>query len=353
MDDAHGQSAPALYSGKGGNSNLGADSARQPVAPSVELRSALHQFLLLNKFSPQCGGHITGTDMDTIFRARTSTQSFDKYMIDYFWKLHKDNVKQLVEKYTKANGDWKKMPIVFFLRYEDLTRPDTTNWQRKRKLGNDEAASGAEGSLSTKTRERWSLRYDEFMAKVKHLHCGEVRVWQSDPELWRSDLTLNRALTSIDFGANNGLCSVSTSGAARGAEGSLVLARPDEAFSLHIYREDCMPNFADPISTFAVRDSTNRERVCIRDVRGITLAEVLNHYSDDFSFYALYEVWLEGKILVRSRASRGVRKPARGGQPVAVGTARSLGITASGVRLGVAATRARACSLIVAILNKL
>ena len=62
---------------------------------------------------------------------------------------------------------------MFFAAPEDVTRPDTTNWRREVMRGK-----------LTVARSQERLAYDQVMGKLKGDHCGEVRVWQVEPERW-------------------------------------------------------------------------------------------------------------------------------------------------------------------------
>ena len=78
-----------------------------------------------------------------------------------------------------------------------------------------------------------------------------------------------------------------------------------ECFSSDRYETDgCQPDFENAISTFAVWDK-RAEMVCVRDVPGVTLAAVLQHYKDDRPFRQLYGAWCEGRLLIRSKPTRG------------------------------------------------
>ena len=74
----------------------------------------------------------------------------------------------------------------------------------------------------------------------------------------------------------------------------------------------CDPDLTNAISTVAVYDVKLPDSICWRDVKGVTLSEVFYFYEDDFSYKTLYDIWLQGALLIRCRDKRGSSGGRRG-----------------------------------------
>ena len=73
------------------------------------------------------------------------------------------------------------------------------------------------------------------------------------------------------------------------------------------------PDFNNAVSTLVVRalpggGVEHRPKYYARSVRVITLAEVFNHYKDEAEFSSIYDVWLEGAVVIRNAPKRGQHK---------------------------------------------
>ena len=73
------------------------------------------------------------------------------------------------------------------------------------------------------------------------------------------------------------------------------------------------PDLDNAVSTLVVRlmKPAGRQhfvptKYWLRRVRVITLAEVLDNYKHDESFYSIYDCWLEGQVVFRGGGMRGV-----------------------------------------------
>ena len=131
-------------------------------------------------------------------------------------------------------------------------------------------------------------------------HCGEVRTWQTQPERWIRLTAASGAETSPEtLGCQHSQTQVTT---------TMV----DHIFSSHYEAVGCRPDFNNVVSTIAARDALEPEKFCIREVLGVTLAEVFYHYRDEISYERLYNIWTEGKLLVRARGIRGTDGSAKG-----------------------------------------
>ena len=72
------------------------------------------------------------------------------------------------------------------------------------------------------------------------------------------------------------------------------------------------PDLNNAVSTLVVRalpggGVEHRPKYYARSVRVITLAEVFNHYKDEAEFSSIYDVWLEGAVVIRNAPKRGQR----------------------------------------------
>ena len=73
------------------------------------------------------------------------------------------------------------------------------------------------------------------------------------------------------------------------------------------------PDFNNAVSTLVVRalpggGVEHRPKYYARSVRVITLAEVFNHYKDEAEFSSIYDVWLEGAVVIRNAPKRGQKR---------------------------------------------
>ena len=76
------------------------------------------------------------------------------------------------------------------------------------------------------------------------------------------------------------------------------------------------PDLSNAVSTLVVRalpgGSNHRPKYWARSVRVITLPEVYNHYKEEATFETIYDVWLEGAVVIRKTPKRGNRAGDRG-----------------------------------------
>ena len=73
------------------------------------------------------------------------------------------------------------------------------------------------------------------------------------------------------------------------------------------------PDLNNAVSTLVVRalpggGVEHRPKYYARSVRVITLAEVFNHYKDEAEFSSIYDVWLEGAVVIRNAPKRGQKR---------------------------------------------
>ena len=73
------------------------------------------------------------------------------------------------------------------------------------------------------------------------------------------------------------------------------------------------PDLNNAVSTLVVRalpggGVEHRPKYYARSVRVITLAEVFNHYKNEAEFSSIYDVWLEGAVVIRNAPKRGQHK---------------------------------------------
>jgi hypothetical protein len=230
--------------------------------------------------------HAQGTDIHALLQDdNPDIIFFGKRLTHYFFEKHKAAVKSLEDKFQWCHLE--KMQFVFRLRESEISRPNTTNWRLRDSVRHRQKLDirGSETNLASSR-----AAFDQIMDTLKQQHCGEVRVWPVDPDIWHSSTD-----KPDHWGVDNEQV------AARGAKGD-----SQSVFSSQNESWDCTPNFDEPISTFVVCDAVLDCHVCLREVSGITLAEVLNHYcNEEVRFKDLYEAWLEGAILVRKRSTRG------------------------------------------------
>ena len=78
------------------------------------------------------------------------------------------------------------------------------------------------------------------------------------------------------------------------------------------------PDLSNAVSTLVVRALAGeafaeiRPKYWARSVRVITLPEVYNHYKEEATFETIYDVWLEGAVVIRKTPKRGNRAGDRG-----------------------------------------
>ena len=162
------------------------------------------------------------------------------------------------------------------------------------------------GILHTERLLGYSLSIPQVFIKLIE-HCGEVRTWQVGPDRW---IRLNDETLAgwKQLGGDHEQTSVEKTRELRRAA-----ARRDhepQVFSETCEAIGCVPDLDNAISTLAVYDAVDPTKICIRQVRGITLADVFCHYVDDAPYEYLMTFWLEGKLLVRAISSA-ARKRAR------------------------------------------
>ena len=67
------------------------------------------------------------------------------------------------------------------------------------------------------------------------------------------------------------------------------------------------PELDDAVSTLVVRGTPGkRTKYWVRRVQVITLAEVSGFYQNHVTFQTIDDAWLEGEVVIRGRAKRGV-----------------------------------------------
>ena len=75
---------------------------------------------------------------------------------------------------------------------------------------------------------------------------------------------------------------------------------------------DCGPDLENAVSTLVVRARPSEQagvpKYWLRRVCVITLAEVLCHYKDWALWEEIYNMWLEGAVVIRKRSPRGRRE---------------------------------------------
>ena len=158
---------------------------------------------------------------------------------------------------------------------------------------------------------------DEIAAILKE-HDGEARVWQTYPETWvplvdSEIMRAGEAGMGLDY---NGTRVESTS-AARGAafskrdRGRCSNVRDVVDFGSYyaVPQSGGGPDLNNAVSTLVVRalpsTSSDAPQYWLRKVKIITLAEVFYYFQHDETFQRIYEVWLEGRVVIRKRATRG------------------------------------------------
>jgi hypothetical protein len=71
------------------------------------------------------------------------------------------------------------------------------------------------------------------------------------------------------------------------------------------WAERCAPDLDQAISTLAVWSNGTGSAVCLRKQYGVTLSEVFERFGSCQTYKTLYDEWMKGKLLSRSRLARG------------------------------------------------
>ena len=70
--------------------------------------------------------------------------------------------------------------------------------------------------------------------------------------------------------------------------------------------ETAIPDLSKAVSTIACHCADSPERLCIRNVKIVCLAELCAYYKEDYTFEELYSLWCSLKIVLKARdSSRG------------------------------------------------
>ena len=159
---------------------------------------------------------------------------------------------------------------------------------------------------------------DEIAAILKE-HDGEARVWQTYPETWvplvdSEIMCAGEAGMGLDY---NGTLVESTS-AARGAAfskrhaGRCRCIRDVVDFGSYyaVPQSGGGPDLNNAVSTLVVRalpsTSSDAPKYWLRKVKVISLAEAFFHFRHAETFENIYRAWLEGRVVIRKRATRGI-----------------------------------------------
>ena len=188
---------------------------------------------------------------------------------------------------------------------ERMTRRQTTNWVMS-------------------SQRRYNQR-SEIESAFK-AHEGEARVWQTSREEWfplRHDGIL--ACGEKCMGLNFPGTSIGRTKAARGAEFVESKARDTsgmrDVFEFgewdrvddNLSMDTPGPDLNSAVSTLVVRTRVGdtplpdtAPKYWVRKVRIIGLPELYHHYKDELSWHGIYNAYVEGRVVVRRRAVRGV-----------------------------------------------
>ena len=252
-----------------------AASGAYPAAREAGATTNLDDLLGERGFST-AEGHLDGHTMaEAIFYGKGLRDAGSA--IRFFFEEHKINKKLLMKALEKYEG-FTCLPLS-----EECVRPRTTNWK----------GDPADAILTSNACWLGEAQLIGLLNK----HCGEVRTWTAGPEKWVA--APERQNPFVQYGAFHDQTFIDKTVEKRQQSAS------GECFSSDRYETDgCQPDFENAISTFAVWDK-RAEMVCVRDVPGVTLAAVLQHYKDDRPFRQLYGAWCEGRLLIRSKPTRG------------------------------------------------
>ena len=252
-----------------------------PAAASGEKPPATAQELFLaEKGMSHVDGHLEGHDLVDIYDdwnqkrlvapgpPGEAWQVYCDAVCKFFFDQCKDLQKPLLDLLDEPQ---EKQPL--FMRGVGplfSTRPETSNWKR--------AKPGTAPNVKKARRDELSSLL------VKHM--GEARSWGSkdswspvphaEAEEWRNSVQV----------------------AASGASSEI-----DSWFSPF---EDCplsgaRPDLARPLSTVVCPQKDDPDTVCLRQVKAVTLADVLYYYRDDFMLQYVYAAWQAGRLVVRAR----------------------------------------------------
>ena len=153
------------------------------------------------------------------------------------------------------------------------------------------------GSVSEVTMTRGAARSKSQVDGKVIQHCGEVRTWQTQPDHWVRLDPDSEFHSWEKLGGDHYQTAVGKTRKERTAACGAGNSFADTVFSHAHVCDGCSPDFDNAISTLAVYDAHDPTKICIRMVRGITLAEVFSHYLEDIKYEYLMACWLEGKRL--------------------------------------------------------
>ena len=217
--------------------------------------------------------HLEGTELMTIDFEGGAWQGFCDAVCKHFYDECKEFKKPLLSMVDLPREDH---PL--FLRAVgplNSSRPQTTNWKHIR--GYSTTPNIAEA------------RRDELNSLLI-LHFGEARTWNCPEDSWvpvpREDTTEWRNRVQV---------------AASGADSDSLFSPHRQIF------EECLasgslPDLANPLSTLVCPQVDDRDKVCLRSVKAVSLAAVLHHYKEDFMLHELYNTWKAGRLVVRARS---------------------------------------------------
>ena len=210
-----------------------------------------------------------------------------------FFDDHKQFKAKLREDFKKIVQEEACLPLLLHMEPGLHTRPSTVNWRPTPTHGRTLHFSANSGTM----RDGFELMSEAQVFGKLNEYCGEVRTWQVGPERW---LRIDDSIASWErLGGDHYQTSVSKTRELRTAACGASIE--DSVFSMAWEAVGCSPDFDNAISTFAVYDAVEPTKICIRQVQGITLAEVFSHYLEENPYEFLMSAWLEGKILVKTR----------------------------------------------------
>ena len=260
-------------------------------------RPDMVEFLKLRAAS----GHAKGTPiLDSLINVRerqrmVAHDDVSGYLCFNFLEQSKRKKVELEKLFEEAQTV-ENLPVALQrMEPSSYAKPSTTNWSPTYSANGHEVAKSP-----------LAICIENVRQKLVN-HQGEVRSWGVEPEQWHPMKDRTRELKQLwqAVGGDNDLLEVHRRSEARKTMVSASGDKVDEVFSWNfIACGGCTPDFNDPISTVAVYDKKYPHQICVRQVNGITLAEVLMWYRNDFTFEKLYNTWIKGKIVVRRRPSR-------------------------------------------------